>query len=746
MSKFKSSEGPKIEDFSLILLRGHSKKPVDKRWQRYCAEKSPLSPADLKGRNCGIACGPASGCLVLDVDDAGAFTTTCEKKGWTVPETYTVETGSGGHHYYFQYPQDGQKYGNRTSKVMGFDVRGHGGQVVAPGSVHPDTGKKYIILNNRPMAKAPQWLLEFSKQKAKPKPSPKSKRKIAADDIDRLPIKPETRSLIRNGAAKGQRSEAIFTVLGGLIFSGLSDSEIFSLFESYPIGEKYRELGNGRERWLQPQIDKARGYFTDRAEDPISQKRGDKSESVSDEQLLKDFRKIDEPDKEQIRTAKAAIIRIINRAHGTCMVGGKFQIIYEHKNPVSGRPDFSLLSRQDFRFRYENKSIIVGYTKGKPTFATFADIWLKSPHRREYDGITFDPFLKTSRLFNMYKPAILKPGPGTCELFLEFIKTVICSRNEEIYEWLMDWVAWLFQNKGQKRQGTSIVARGSQGCGKGTFVKFIGELFQNHFIHIIHQNQITGRFNGHLKYGILVFVDESFYGGDKRSEGLLKGIISEDVILVENKFVDPFEIRNHCHLVIASNNVWVVPAGLEERRFMVVHVSNERVGDTEYWNMLYKQMENGGVADLAKYLLARKVKSNLRFAPRTPEFLNQAIETMQPEQVFWFYCLQEGNLQDPSDEKPPEGWPTLVSREGLFHLYERYCDKINVRNRRLSHTQLQRRLQEMVDVYGGPRKAFTVGGKRFRTWRLPPLEACRQQFESKLKFKIDWDDDDQVPF
>ncbi|WP_319404796.1 DUF5906 domain-containing protein [uncultured Desulfosarcina sp.] len=521
----------------------------------------------------------------------------------------------------------------------------------------------------------------------------------------------------------------------------------------------FKSSGLYREKWDRKHHSDGRTYGQATIERAISQcnevytpamtNRPNELETekpISDEQLLKDYRKIDEPDQEQIRAARAAVVRTLNRDHGTCMVGGKFQVIFEHKNPITERPDFSLLNRQDFRFRYENKSIIVGYTKGKPTFATLADIWLKSPWRREYDGITFDPANKTSRLFNMYKPATLTFGPGTCELFLEFIKDVICSGNEEIYEWLIDWVAWLYQHKGRRRPGTAFVMRGVQGCGKGTLVKFLGELFGIHFIHIVHQNQITGRFNGHLKYGILVFIDEAVYGGDKKAEGILKGFVTEDTILVENKFVDPFEIRNHCNFIFASNNIWIIPAGFEERRFTVSLVSDKRVGDTKYWKKLYHEMENGGVADLAKFLLARKVTSNLRFAPRTLEYLNQVLETMQPEQQFWFHCLQEGDLPDPSEERPSEGWPNLISRDGLYLLYERFCDKINVRNRRLSHAQLQRRLQEMVDVYGGPRKAFAFGGKRFRTWRLPPLTTCREQFEAKLKYKINWDDDDQVPF
>lgn len=156
----------KVKDFSLILLNG--KVPIEKGWQRYCTEKGFLPLDSLNGHNVGIACGPASRCIVLDIDDLEAFPATCEKNGWRVPETYTVETGSGKPHYYFRYPQDGRDYGNKACASMGFDIRGKGGQVVAPGSIHPDTGKRYKVVRDIPMAPAPPWLLDLYKKKSKP--------------------------------------------------------------------------------------------------------------------------------------------------------------------------------------------------------------------------------------------------------------------------------------------------------------------------------------------------------------------------------------------------------------------------------------------------------------------------------------------------------------------------------------------------------------------------------------------------
>ena len=266
-------------------------------------------------------------------------------------------------------------------------------------------------------------------------------------------------------------------------------------------------------------------------------------------------------------------------------------------------------------------------------------------------------------------------------------------------------------------------------------------------MHLTQQVHLAGRFGEHFKSCIIAFADEALWAGDKKSEGHLKALITESHILVEPKFMGAFPIRNHVNLIFASNSNWIVPTGLEERRFLALHVSSDRQRDYEYFSKIKKQMSTGGVADLARFLADRKITSNLREAPRTAEFLSQVIESMEPEQHFWFDLLKSGEMYDPEEDIRSETtWPELISRSGIYTLYCRYCERINMRNRLLTPSQFGGRFREMANTYGGPRKAFTFGGKRFQTYRMPPLDIARAKFEEKIKYKVAWDDDDETPF
>ena len=83
-------------------------------------------------------------------------------------------------------------------------------------------------------------------------------------NIESLPLKQETKDKILHGKPIGNRSEAMMSVLCGLVYSNLTDAEILNVFNSYPIGEKYQKQKNP-EKWLKPQIKKARAAITDRA-------------------------------------------------------------------------------------------------------------------------------------------------------------------------------------------------------------------------------------------------------------------------------------------------------------------------------------------------------------------------------------------------------------------------------------------------------------------------------------------------
>lgn len=143
---------------------------IQKYWTRY-----PLA-------NIGIRTGEESKIFVLDVDGEKGKNTLEDliSKHGPLPDTVQSITGSGGEHYLFKF-QEG--VGSKTGFRPGLDIRGTGGYIVAPMSIH-ETGNRYEWeLSSRPLeteiADAPEWLIEIVKDKPftledRPQPKPSS--------------------------------------------------------------------------------------------------------------------------------------------------------------------------------------------------------------------------------------------------------------------------------------------------------------------------------------------------------------------------------------------------------------------------------------------------------------------------------------------------------------------------------------------------------------------------------------------
>ena len=97
--------------------------------------------------NIGIATGSLSGGLVvidLDIDEEKGINGYDSLKAWQrengeLPETWQSITGRGGYHLFYR---DGAANKNRVGLYEGVDIRGEGGYIVAPPSIHPN-GRRY---------------------------------------------------------------------------------------------------------------------------------------------------------------------------------------------------------------------------------------------------------------------------------------------------------------------------------------------------------------------------------------------------------------------------------------------------------------------------------------------------------------------------------------------------------------------------------------------------------------------------
>ena len=290
-----------------------------------------------------------------------------------------------------------------------------------------------------------------------------------------------------------------------------------------------------------------------------------------------------------------------------------------------------------------------------------------------------------------------------------------------------------------KRPGVALAIRGKQGVGKGIFVNVFASLFGPHTMHVTQSSHLVGNFNAHLKDKLLVFADEAFWAGDKRAEGALKGMVTEDTIAIEMKGVDVQSSPNFIRLILASNNDWLVPASADQRRFVVIEAGEARMQDSGYFATIMEQIENGGREALMHLLCQRDLTDvNLRKIPKTDALRTQQTLSLDSVGKWLHSCLYTGEIEE-SPNGDRTNWPPSISPSNFHQAYLYFCKQHSL-SHPFAFNVFGKKLKELLPAISKIRK----GGKtREIKYLLPTLEDARSQFEKVNGWVgMQWEDSD----
>ena len=235
------------------------------------------------------------------------------------------------------------------------------------------------------------------------------------------------------------------------------------------------------------------------------------------------------------------------------------------------------MTKRDFVDAYEHMNIFSLSDDNKPKNFPITELWLKYPDRRKYEGIIFDPsklYDRNDEYYNTWRGFAITPGIGNVDRYLEYVLKIVVSGNKEHYEWLLDWVSHIFQKPWEK-PGTSVILRGIEGIGKSFFAETIGQLLSGHknnkinhlYFKTSNPEHVMNHFNDHLANIILLHLEETFWAGDKKGAHLIKDFVAGDELSIGQKHLSTKMQRNYMRLIMNGNDDWLVPAGMESRRF-----------------------------------------------------------------------------------------------------------------------------------------------------------------------------------
>jgi Family of unknown function (DUF5906)/Primase C terminal 2 (PriCT-2) len=431
----------------------------------------------------------------------------------------------------------------------------------------------------------------------------------------------------------------------------------------------------------------------------------------------------------------------LNQQYFVAIYGRKVSVFRENVDVSTGEIRVEPFHVADFRTWFMNRSVNVPTKDGGTKSVPLADHWLKHPARRQFEGVVFAPGKDLPGHYNLWRGFAVQPKPGDWRLMRKHLLFVICRGDRRLYRYLLNWMANAVQNPGHPAE-VAVVLRGGRGAGKGMLARSFGQLFGQHFRHIAQARHLTGNFNAHLENCVVLFVDEGYWAGDKQGEGVLKSLVTEPTLTIERKGFDSVQVANCLHIVVASNNEWVVPAGPDERRFFVLDVDDSRNQEQAYFDPLYKETDHGGKEAMLHDLQRRDLTHfNIRKVPQTKALAEQKQQSMDPHHKWFFEKLVAGDLMSGKQVNLFPAWGPVTKAA----LHDDYVESVKIigASRRSTETELGTFLKKMLPP-GFPKTSKpwnSALNRQAPTWEFPPLDDCRKQFEKlhKLEGKIDWE-------
>ncbi len=432
-----------------------------------------------------------------------------------------------------------------------------------------------------------------------------------------------------------------------------------------------------------------------------------------------------------------ATLNRLNKTYALCSLRGAARVLKETFDE-DGKPLTDFLRVDDFRLETANQEITLADGKTAPA----GEVWLRHPNRRAYRAVVFAPGCDVPGCYNLWKGfAVEAGGGGDYSLYKKHLLQNICGGDERLAAWLWAWLAAIVQHP-DRPCGVAVVLRG-RGLGKSLFGQLFGELLGPHHVTADHPTHITGRFNSHLQQCLLLQIDDAILvGHDTLSR--LKGLITSHSLMVERKGIDAHQAKNYMRLLITSAQRWVVPAGINERRFAVFDVTDGTAEDPGMFAAMREQMANGGREELLGELLDADISGvDLRQPPMTQGLRDQKVESLRPEQRWWHECLYRGA------QLRGGGWQQSISHDALYQDYAETCDLVGVRDQRAWQTGLGIALRELYPALGESRPTLVAGRdqrgqpikRRQRCYLFGSLANARAAFEAVLGTQIDWPDD-----
>lgn len=261
---------------------------------------------------------------------------------------------------------------------------------------------------------------------------------------------------------------------------------------------------------------------------------------------------------------------------------------------------------------------------GRQTFKKkkLAPRWIEWEQRHELSGMTYAPGKPqiVDDMWNTWPGWGVDPVKGDVDPWHELCD-LIFKGHPDIRQWFERWAAYPLQFPGAKLYTAPLLWGLAHGTGKTMLFYALMKLYGKNAIEIKNRH-LKGGFNAWQENRQFVYGDEIEGGGDVGSKKIdsewLKGLITQEFVTINQKFLPEYSIPDVMNYGFSSNKPDAAFMDDKDRRFMI-HEVTAAPRERAFYDRIDRWLKGAGPAHLFYYLLRLNLGSfhPLEHAPMT---------------------------------------------------------------------------------------------------------------------------------
>lgn len=240
------------------------------------------------------------------------------------------------------------------------------------------------------------------------------------------------------------------------------------------------------------------------------------------------------------------------------------------------------------------------------------------------------------------------------EIFLNYVREIIASNDEIIYNYIISWIAYLIQNPREKMR-IDLVLIGNQGVCKTIFTDIIVKLYEE------YAN------NDRFKNKVLIVINDL---NDRSTtienlKNKFDNCVGEKIATIDAKYIRPNPMDNISAFIFTTADKRPFWIDGEWKRDLVVEVSDRMRNNTDYFNNLSNSLTNEFYKNLFNYFRTYNIND---FNPRVAPDTEIKTHIMKCNGYNYIYYMNENR-----DKFYPKGIFTSIS--AAYKSYSEFCER-----------------------------------------------------------------------